>query len=180
MYFRTGNFTGKISFGDQLAFRMLCKRLGPGLFTLLARMTRSQDVAKDLLEDVFVGIWRKACLFDRRAQDARVWLFSIARRRAIEWLRKSTQEGAGPAPNEKVLATECNDESDWVLPGTSSKIRRCLEGMKPDIKNALTLCFSSGLSHGELAVELGVPLEIAQNRIRTGLAELRRVVCVSH
>ena len=162
-----------VAAGNRTALKALYHAAGPRLFAVLVRMTRSREIAEDLLQDTFVSIWRKAYQFDAARGNAMTWLYSIARRKAIDRLRMSNREVIG------VLEDVACDDNAFDVPvdavDAESKIsmQRYLETLKPDIRRAIRLCYAYGFTHEELATHLNVPLGTAKSWVKQGLQRLK-------
>ena len=162
-----------IASGDRLALKTLYVAIAPRLFAILVRMVRRREVAEDLLQDTFVTIWKKAHQFDSRRGNARAWLFSMTRRKAIDRLRVANRECLGV---EGDIASLDSTAELWA-PGLDSETQitlgRAIEALRPDVSRAMKLCYYHGLTHEELADELKVPLGTAKSWIKRGLAQMK-------
>ncbi len=162
----------RIASRDADSLKTLHNLIGPRLFAVLVRMVKRREVAEDLLQDVFVTIWTKAHQFDARRGNAEVWLFSITRRKAIDRLRIATREMVGA---EMDVATQERPSAVYPVGDHESymSVKRCLTSLKPDIHQALRLCYAFGMTHEELAIEMKVPLGTAKTWVRQGLRQLK-------
>ena len=163
----------RVAEGDKSALKSLYILISPRLFAVLMRMVRRREVAEDLLQDVFVTVWRKAFQFDCRRGNAEVWLFSITRRKAIDRLRISYRERLGLIDDVATLEPQSDIYAGWPFTETHITVRRCLANLKPDVTRALELCYTYGLTHEELAAEMQVPVGTAKSWIRRGLAQMK-------
>jgi len=167
-------FLVSIAMGDRLALKQLYDAIAPRLFAILVRMVKRREVAEDLLQDTFVTVWKKAHQFDSRRGNARAWLFSITRRKAIDRLRVANRESLGLEGD--VASLEATDEL-WA-PGLDSEthitLGRALDALRPEVSRAMKLCYYHGLTHEELAYELNVPLGTAKSWIKRGLAQMKQ------
>ncbi len=166
-----------IAVGDRQALKSLYGAIAPRLFAILVRMVRRREVAEDLLQDTFVTIWKKAHQFDSRRGNARAWLFSMTRRKAIDRLRVANRESLGLEGD--VASFESTDEL-WA-PGLDSETQitlgRAIDALRPEVSRAMKLCYYHGLTHEELADELKVPLGTAKSWIKRGLAQMK--ICMT-
>ncbi|ESQ90304.1 hypothetical protein ABAC460_09115 [Asticcacaulis sp. AC460] len=164
--------------GDKPALKSLYNLMSGRLFSVLLRMVRQRDVAEDLLQDVFVTVWRKAHQFDSRRGNAEVWLFSITRRKAIDRLRISRRETVGAF--EDVAGMERETDIYVGIGNTENyiSVRKCLKELRPDVHRALQLCYVFGLTHEELAEEMQVPVGTAKSWVRRGLAQLKESLSI--
>lgn len=163
----------RVANGDKPALKSLYNLISARLFAVLLRMVRRREVAEDLLQDVFVTVWRKAHQFDVRRGNAETWLFSVTRRKAIDRLRISQREVLGLSEDVAMLEPHYEVISGFGDPESYITVRKCLGALKPDVKRALHLCYTFGLTHEELAAEMQVPVGTAKSWVRRGLAQLR-------
>lgn len=163
----------RIAEGDKTALKTLYNLTMPRLSAVLVRMVRRQEVADELLQDVFVTVWSKASQFDVRRGSAEVWLFSIARRKAIDRLRISRREVLGL---EDDIAT-LEPHSDIYFTGTDIEttlaVKHCIADLTPEVKKAMQLCYTFGLTHEELAEVMKVPVGTAKSWVRKGVMHLK-------
>jgi RNA polymerase sigma-70 factor (ECF subfamily) len=159
--------------GDQTALRRIYDSQAPRLKGLALRITNSHALAEDVLHDVFLQIWQDSGRFDPARGSARAWLTTLVRFRALEALRRGARESTGhvlpdlpdhqPDAHARLLAT---------IQGQA--LNACLATLEPGARQAITLAFVEGCSHGEVAARLGLPLGTVKSTIRRGLARLKR------
>jgi len=162
-----------VAIGDRQALKSLYDIISPRLFAILVRMVRRRDIAEELLHDTFVTIWKKAHQFDSGRGNARAWLFSMTRRKAIDRLRIVDRERLGL--DGDVASLDTGDES-WASrldSETHITLTRAIDALRPDVRRAVRLCYYHGLTHEELADELKVPLGTAKSWIKRGLAQMK-------
>lgn len=163
----------RVASGDRPALKSLYGQIAGRLFAVLLRMVSRREVAEDLLQDVFVTVWRKAHQFDVRRGNAEAWLFSITRRKAIDRLRISYREVVGRDEDVATLETCSDPYGGWCDTEMHMTVRACLQTLRPDVHRALQLCYTYGLTHEELAAEMKVPVGTAKSWVRRGLAHIR-------
>jgi len=160
--------------GDARAFAELYERLSPRLFGVCLRMLRDRNEAEDVLQEVFVTVWRRARDFDPARAAATTWLVTLARNKAIDRLR---QRRPG-APLEAVDFDRLADEGRGPPAHAEAsqeyaRLRRCLETLDPEDQGSLREAFFTGATYKELAERGQVPLGTMKSRIRRALAQLR-------
>jgi RNA polymerase sigma-70 factor (ECF subfamily) len=162
--------------GDTRALRALFELEGPKLLGVAQRILLRRDLAEEAVQEGFTQIWRKAASFDRALGSARGWIYAIVRNRALNMLRDGAREHPMPAEEldrmrEKSLATT------WEGLDPEGSLRRCLGQLEPERRRALLMVYVVGLTHGEVAGRMHVPLGTAKAWIRRGLVALRE--CMS-
>ncbi|HEX5779941.1 MAG TPA: sigma-70 family RNA polymerase sigma factor [Xanthobacteraceae bacterium] len=160
--------------GRRDSLRALYERESGPMIGAAMRIVRRRELAEEVVHDVFVQIWRHAGSFDPALGRGRAWMFTILRNRAISILRNASREL--PTEDEALtLAVERNAVTDDAYDrlGDGSALKRCLEGLEPKRRAGVLLAYVEGLSHGEIAARLNVPLGTAKAWIRRSLIQLR-------
>jgi RNA polymerase sigma-70 factor (ECF subfamily) len=163
--------------GDEAAFGILYSRLAPGLYGMAFRMMNDAKEAEDVLQEGFTYIWRKANNYDPARSSAYAWAVMIVRNKAIDRLRARQR---GNRLREKVTSETGffaeRDDSSAQVPISrerNAEVREALQKIAPEQRQAVELAFFSGLTHEQIAEQLGAPLGTIKARIRRGLLRLR-------
>ena len=163
--------------GQQDALGPLYSRYAPFLFNLAAQ-TLDRTAAEDIVQDVFLFVWRKASTFDPERGPFRPWVLQIAHYRIINELRtRSRRPQAELDPEGMLLANLADaspsvDEEAW-REYQRTAVRGALESLPPPQRQALGLAFFEDLTHEQVASVLNIPLGTTKSRIRSGLLKLR-------
>jgi RNA polymerase sigma-70 factor (ECF subfamily) len=136
---------------------------------LALRILKNTAEAEDVVQEVFIQVWRQAGRYDPRRGSAAAWLCTIARTRALDRLRRHAAR---------------REEGGERLPGASSTppteealaVRKALDTLSSDQRRALELAYYGGLTQTEIARQLGEPLGTIKTRIRTAMIRLRDVL----
>jgi RNA polymerase sigma-70 factor, ECF subfamily len=160
----------RIRAGDQQAMSELYDRYGKVVYAVSLRVLQDAAAAEDVLQDVFLQLWRNPDAFDASRGSLAAWLAVIARHRSIDRLRKRRPE---VDIEDCVIAggPDLRDETERAL--VIEKVRVVLAEMNPDQSKVLELAFFQGLTHTEIAEKTGEPLGTVKTRIRSGLQLLR-------
>ena len=158
---------------DRAAFRALYDRWSAQLHGIALRITRQPALAADATHDAFVQIWQQASRFDPTRGTAEAFLISLVRYRALDIVRRRARETPGYQADED-RPDETPDALAQLL-GTAEGValHRCLALLDPERRRLVLMAFVNGLSHGELAKQLRVPLGTVKSSIRRGLLSLR-------
>jgi RNA polymerase sigma factor (sigma-70 family) len=160
--------------GDRAALRAIHDAEAPRMVGVALRLLRRQALAEEAVHDAFVQIWQRAASFDPARGQARPWLYAVVRNRALNILRGEARTDLVDDFEPMGLASEEDDpESIVARLSDAGALRRCLERLEPARRNAIVLAFVHGLSHGELAGRLGMPLGTLKSWIRRSLLVLR-------
>lgn len=166
---------GKVAHGDQRAFARLYQLAAPKLFGLVLRILRRRDWAEEVLQEVFVVLWRQAGDFAAAKSAPMTWMTHIARNRAIDAWRRARHEG--PSLDEGMLEALVDPDplpdARAGLDRDAQRLNRCLEGLVESQQQCIRLAYVEGLSHAELATRLSVPLGSVKTWIRRGLQVLK-------
>jgi RNA polymerase sigma-70 factor (ECF subfamily) len=160
----------RIRAGDQQAMSELYDRYGKVVYAVALRVLQDAAGAEDVLQDVFLQLWRNPDAFDASRGSLAAWLAVISRHRSIDRLRQRRPE---TDIEDCVIAggPDLRDETERTL--VIEKVRGVLEQMNPDQRKVLELAFFQGLTHTEIAEKTGEPLGTIKTRIRSGLQLLR-------
>jgi RNA polymerase sigma factor (sigma-70 family) len=169
---------GRCAAGDRTALKRLFDAESPRMIGVAERILRRRALAEEAMQDAFVQVWRRASSFDATLGSGRTWLYTILRNRSLNILRsESRTELAGDdAPFDR--PSEEDDPEQVVMKlGEATRLRQCLEKLEPARRQAIVLAYANGLSHGELAGKLGLPLGTIKSWIRRGMQSLKE--CLS-
>jgi RNA polymerase sigma-70 factor (ECF subfamily) len=170
--------------GDHAAFTSVYDRTHAHLFGLALRMLGREQAAEDVLQEAFVSIWKSAAQYrpsiDGHEVQPMTWLIAIVRNKALDALRArarlketelpddaregdgATVHGSGPS------ALELLAQASRTL-----QIEGCLNGLDGSYRQSLALAYYQGLSHSEVAAQMGAPLGSVKAWIRRGLEKLK-------
>ena len=157
--------------GDEQAMAQLYERYSSIVYSVALRVLGDTGAAEDILQEVFMQLWRSPDVFDPSRGSLAGWLAVITRNRAIDSLRKRRPE---TDITEIVVSIEPDLASgaDWSR--VLEKIRSALTSMPSTQRSALEMAFFEGLTHTEIAAKTGEPLGTIKTRIRAGLVILRK------
>jgi len=165
---------GQCAKGDRLALRTIYDSESPRMLGVAMRLLRRRALAEEAVHDTFVQVWQKAASFDPGRGEARSWLYAILRNRALNILRGESRTDLVEDFEPMGLVSEEEDAEALMLRlSDKGRLKRCLERLEPSRRQAITLAYIHGLSHGELAGRLGVPLGTVKSWIRRSLVSLR-------
>jgi RNA polymerase sigma factor (sigma-70 family) len=159
---------------DEAALDSLYRLLAPRVLACLLGILRRRELAEDVLQDVFVSVWERAEQFDQRRGRALAWLYSIARNRAIDVLRKRrSSSGVEDVDIEQIEDRNEIPADERESSHTLSALERCLQRLTQLQQQCLRLAYVRGLSQEEIAASTGNPLGTVKSWMRRGLLALR-------
>ena len=157
--------------GDQGALAELYDRYSSIVYAVALRVLGDTGAAEDVLQEVFLQLWRNPGAFDAARGSLGAWLAVITRNRAIDALRRRRPE----TDIEDVVVSVAPDlAADADRSRAAEKVRGVLGGMPAPQRSALEMAYFEGLSHSEIAAKTGEPLGTIKTRIRAGLITLRK------
>jgi RNA polymerase sigma-70 factor (ECF subfamily) len=161
---------------DRAAFQRLYERTSSQLLACLIRILRNRASAEDALQDVFVQVWNRAAQFESTRGSAWGWLVAIARYRAIDMRRRESRGAATALPGENDIAIDEEPQDELMALGdrATAALAHCLGALQPRQRECIVLAYQGGLTHAEVASEVGEPLGSVKSWIRRGLAALKR------
>ena len=172
--------------GDRAAFARLYERTGGHLLAVVLRIQRDRALAEDLLQEIYVSVWKAAASFDAARSQPLTWLTHVARNRAIDSLRRQStqpQIDSGPAGSDeddalrdRIEAVPDDGPGPLDLLDQASQAReleQCLQHLSPPQRQSVALAFFDGLSHAEVAERLREPLGTVKSWVRRALLTLR-------
>lgn len=159
---------------DELALTALYDRYRLILFSLLMRILSSREEAEDVLQEVFLQVWRRAADFDEQRGRPFTWLVTLTRSRAIDRLRilAARQRLADSAAHEATNG-ESSAVADTLHAEQREIVARALANLPEEQRRTLNLAYFEGLTQSEIATQLGTPLGTVKTRMRTGMMNLR-------
>lgn len=157
--------------GDESAMAQLYDRYSSIVYSVALRVLADTGSAEDVLQEVFLQLWRNPSAFDAGRGNLAPWLAVITRNRAIDSLRKRRPE---TDIEDVVVAVEPDLAGEAERAGAMQKIRGLLGNMPSAQRSALEMAFFEGLTHSEISQKTGEPLGTIKTRIRAGLLMLRK------
>jgi RNA polymerase sigma-70 factor (ECF subfamily) len=162
---------------DERAVEELYARYSGPLYSLAYRVTGSERFAQDVIQEVFIALWKDASRFDPSRGAVASWLFSLARHKAIDLVRREANVRKRTADVDLAFheADDDVDHETW-LNFRRERVLEAIEELTPTQRESLELAFFQGLTHVEVSERLGIPLGTAKTRIRSALLRLRDIL----
>lgn len=160
---------------DRNAFIELFQHFAPRLKAFMMRGGADPETAEEIAQEAMITVWNKAEQFDPARAALSTWIFTIARNKRIDMLRRQVR------PEIDALDLPGSDDvpppdARLELTQASADLRGSIALLPPEQRQVLQLAFFEDKSHGVIAVELGLPLGTVKSRIRLALARLRGMV----
>ncbi len=155
---------------DREAFRLFYERYSPKVLAYIRALGRAREVSEDVVQEVFLAVWRRAGSYRRERGDVPGWLYTITRNKLVDlWRRRPAGiDDAGDDVSRLVAEPNAGEHKLLAL-----SLQKVLATLKPEQRRALELAYFGGLTYEETAERLRLPVGTLKSRIRTGLALLR-------
>lgn len=156
---------------DQSAFAELFSHFAPRVKAFLMKSGATPDLAEDVAQEVMATLWRKAHMFDPAKASVSTWIFTIARNRRIDVLRKQRR----PEPEDLTWGPEAEpDQADVLaLQQESEQLGEAIAALPDKQRELIVRAYYGELTHSEIADATGLPLGTIKSRIRLALDRLR-------
>ncbi len=165
----------RVASGDRAALRLVYQDTSAKLFGVCLRILKDRGEAEDVLQEVFLTVWRKAASFDPGRASPITWRVAIARNRAIDRLRASSaSRRLEPIESADAVSDPAPAAVERVeLAQQHQRLSRCLEELEARHASAIRAAFLDGNTYEDLAARMHVPLGTMKSWIRRGLLKLR-------
>ncbi len=159
---------------DKAAFAELFGYFAPRVKSFLMKSGASPDLAEECTQEVMATLWNKAHMFDPAKASVSTWIFTIARNRKIDLLRKQKR----PEPEDLPWGPEPEpDQADAMgLQQETEQLGQALAALPEEQRKLIEKAYYGELSHSEIAAETGLPLGTIKSRIRLALERLRHTM----
>jgi RNA polymerase sigma-70 factor (ECF subfamily) len=165
----------RVPSGDRAALQTVYRLASAKLFGVVLRILGERSEAEDVLQEVFVTVWRKAADFDPGRASPLTWLIAIARNRAIDRLRATKQSRRMEPLDSAAEIADSAAMADSALESAQgyARLHGCLEGLNPHERMALRGAYFDGNTYEDLAVRMSVPLGTMKSWIRRAMIKLK-------
>ena len=169
----------RASAGDRSAFSELYRRYASSAFGLAIRILGEQTLAEEVLQEVFLSVWRRAASYDPARGSVRSWVFAQIHHRSVDVVRR---EEAERRRSETTVAREAVEddleeviEEGW-LKARRDQVRSALNVLSPEQRQMIELAYYRGLTQSQVASESGVPLGTVKSRTLAAMRRMRDVL----
>lgn len=168
---------------DAEAFNRLFQRYSKKIYALGMKLTRNEQLSKDLVQEAMMNVWRKARLYDLDRGSAQGWIFTMARNRCFDMLRQQKRQPQCVTADD-IWPQESNADAEFVheeqgsLAAETAIIAGYCDKL-PDLQKAvIEQIYLLDRTHEEAASELEIPLGTLKSRLRLGVSKLRLLIGV--
>lgn len=171
----------RVASGDRSALEDVYRRTSAKLFGVVLRILPDRQEAEDVLQDVYLTVWRKAAMFDPGRASPITWLATLARNRALDRVRARgprsfvSDDILAATPDAAPLASETLAFGDDYR-----RVVVCLDGLDPGHASAVRQIFLNGLTYEALAQRIDTPIGTVKSWVRRSLIKLRACLGDAH
>ena len=157
------------------AFNYLYDHYSGALFTIINQIVPDQNMSGDVLQEVFVNIWKKINTYDSAKGRLFTWMLNIARNAAIDKIRsKSYRDNQR---NQPIMESESGGMEMSSNPMVNDVgLKKVLTTLNEEYRRLIDLSYFQGFTHEEIAKMLGIPLGTVKTRLRTAISQLRTMI----
>jgi RNA polymerase sigma-70 factor (ECF subfamily) len=169
----------EVAAGDEDAFADVFRRYGPAALGLAHRICGDQTLAEEVVQEVFVSVWRRAASYDPLRGRVRSWLLTQVHHRAVDVVRREEAERRR-ASTPFALAVETPTPDDVIeegwLAARRTQVRAALVELPHDLRRMIEMAYFDGLTQTQVAAKAGVPLGTVKSRTLSAMRRLRDVL----
>jgi RNA polymerase sigma factor (sigma-70 family) len=159
---------------DREAFAELFRRFAPKIKAYLRRLGCEQAQADELVQETMVMVWRRADSFDRARAGASTWLFTIARNKRIDALRRERRPEFDPSDPALVPDPAPAADEPLIIRDRGRRLAEAMALLPPEQAELIRLAYFDDRSQSDIAADRRLPLGTVKSRLRLALARLRR------
>jgi RNA polymerase sigma-70 factor (ECF subfamily) len=166
----------RVAGADRVAFAAVYAHYGPRLRLYMRKLGADAAASEDLVQEAMAAVWNKARLFDPAKANANTWIFTIARNRRIDLIRRERRPELDA--EDPSLQSEAPDspEDAVITRRNAVAIRAALAALPPDQAEVIRMSFFEDRPHGAIAAALNVPLGTVKSRLRLAFRRFRKAL----
>lgn len=161
---------------DRAAFAELFGHFAPRIKAYLMKLGAGEAQAEDLAQEAMIIVWRRAESFDPAKSAASTWIFTIARNKRIDALRRESRPDYDPADPALIPAAPATAERAVEVTQQAARLSAAIMELPEEQAALVRMAYFEDKAHGRIASETALPLGTVKSRLRLALARLRRVL----
>lgn len=161
---------------DRDAFAELFGHFAPRIKAYLMRQGAEEGVAEELAQEAMIMVWRRAESFDPEKAAAATWIFTIARNKRIDALRRENRPDYDPADPALMPAAPMTAERAVDLTLQAERLRQAIAALPEEQAELVRMAYFEDKAHGRIADETGLPLGTVKSRLRLAMGRLRKAL----
>ena len=161
-----------LSKGDRRAIDLAYEHYGNAIYGIVIRVVKSKEVAEEVLQDVFVKIWKNAKRYNKSKGRLFTWFANIARNASIDSIRTARTKREGKTTSIENFVNE-NIYGTSEIKVEDIGLKKIINSLDPKHRQLVDMAYFQGYTHSELAKELSLPIGTVKSRIRLAIKQLR-------
>ncbi len=166
----------RVAAGDAPAVRECLDRYGPLVWSIVRGQLSDTAMAEDLVQEVFIDVWKSAGRFDPSVASEATFVATIARRRWIDRRRQLSRQPEVEVIDESRFVEDFDGLDHVDISDEARVARAALAELRPEQRRVLLLSIVGGLSHGQIAAKTSLPLGTVKSHVRRGLERVRALL----
>ena len=158
---------------DRQAFIEVFNYFAPRVKSFLMNRGRNESSAEDVLQEVMIAVWEKSHLYKPDKASVSTWLFTIARYKHIDRLRRDGRHSLESDEPDLRASDDPEADANVLQDQRAAAVKNAIAGLPADQQTVIVMSFNQGLSHSEIAEQLGLPLGTVKSRIRRAFQRMR-------
>jgi RNA polymerase sigma-70 factor, ECF subfamily len=159
--------------GDRAAFAAVYDSTSMKLYGVVFRILKREDVAADVLQDVYLRIWLRLKSFDPALSSPMTWLITIARNRALDEVRRRPTTSLDEVSDLLELPAQDDVAREFEEKEKLARLAMCLERLEPERRRIVLMIYYEGLTREEVARRTNYPLSTVKTWLRRSLASMK-------
>jgi RNA polymerase sigma-70 factor, ECF subfamily len=170
---------GRVAHGDQDALAELFRRYGPASLGLARRILSNQELAEEVLQEVFLAVWRRAAGYDALRGSVRSWILTQIHNKAVDVVRHEQAQrrraAADPVPFNQEPSPDDVVEEAWI-DERRQQVHRALERLSREHRQVIELTYFGGMTQSQAARAAGMPLGTVKSRTLAAMRRMREAL----
>jgi len=163
----------RIAAGDETAVPDCLDKYGGLVWSIARKLLRNSDDAEDVVQEIFVDIWKNAVRFDETKSSEVTFIAMIARRRLIDKIRHTSRRISADSLEDVVVEPSSRADKTLQTSIEAQQAAQAMNTLRPEQQEVLRLSIVEGMSHQEIAQTTGIPLGTVKTHARRGLLQVR-------
>lgn len=161
---------------DMVAYNALYDNYSASLYGIITRIIPAEEIAQDILQDVFIKIWKSIDSYDNTKGRLYTWMLNIARNSAIDYTRSKQSKLENKIQDIDNSVYELNKQSSASINTDVIGVKEEVTKLKDDYRILIDLIYFKGFTQEETSKELNIPLGTVKTRVRAAIIELRKTL----